>query len=120
MQQVRAWMLSQEGLERIRRTLPEGATLEDALTFHRKLKQLRRQPSRCMRTWEDEGDDGRGADGATSLSDATQSLGHTDSGDADAAPAGVSLSETKPPDGVSLSGTKPPDGVSLSGTKPHE
>ncbi len=72
MQQVRAWMLSQEGLERIRRTLPDGATLADALAFHRRLSQLRRQPSRCMRPSEDEADEADGPCGE----DAGQLDGH--------------------------------------------
>lgn len=69
-------MLSQEGLERIRRTLPDGATLADALAFHRRLGQLRRQPSRCMRPWEDEADEGSGPCGV----DAGEPDGHARTG----------------------------------------
>lgn len=45
---MRGWLEDGEGLERIRRAMPPGATREDALALRRRLKQLRRRPSRCM------------------------------------------------------------------------
>lgn len=46
---MRAWYESREGLELLRRAMPPGTTLDEALAFHRRMKQLRRQPSACMR-----------------------------------------------------------------------
>lgn len=52
--QMMRWATDLEGLELLRRALPEGATLDDALSFHRRLHQKRRQPSRVMQEDESE------------------------------------------------------------------
>lgn len=54
--QMMAWLFDPTSLERVRRAMPEGATLEDALRFHRRCAQEGRRYSRVMR---DEGDEVR-------------------------------------------------------------
>jgi len=45
---IHRWLDSREGLEVLRSGMAQGSTLEDALRFHRKVSQLRRQPSKVM------------------------------------------------------------------------
>ena len=52
---MQLWLRDLSPLESLRRRMPEGATLEDALRLHRKIAQVGRQPSRVM---QEEGDNG--------------------------------------------------------------
>lgn len=47
--QMMAWLGDTTGLERLRRRMPAGSTLEDALRLHRRLAQEGRRPSKVMR-----------------------------------------------------------------------
>jgi len=46
--QIHRWLESREGLEIMRGGMPRGATMEDALRFHRKVSQQGRQPSKVV------------------------------------------------------------------------
>lgn len=45
---IERWLTRLEGLELVRSAMPAGATLEDALALHRRLRQIGRRPSRVM------------------------------------------------------------------------
>jgi hypothetical protein len=45
---MRRWLDDLEGIELLRRSMPAGTTLEEALAFYRRLNQSDRRPSRVM------------------------------------------------------------------------
>jgi len=46
--QMLAWLDDGTALERLRRQMPPGSTLEDALRMHHRLAQVGRRPSQVM------------------------------------------------------------------------